>query len=289
METWENLSSEVHGAVNLLRGMQYRIESLENDNQRLRAELEALQGATSQSLTSDDVRRWVETLKATDPTEFNHLNLGNTSWDDEGGFPTGGGLRALIMDLTAYPGDHQISRIGWATQQRQREQRRGNYQAKPYPPRFKNHLSVTSVLNERGETGLSQLLTQLTRELREGTKAKAIIEICFLLYGQDAVRMMTTEPAKVLQRISREVDRATHEATEAAFKRFAEHFKQGGFMPQYDKRKSAYSILGVDISSSPEEIKAAYRAKAKVHHPDAEGGDADAFRAVNEAYSALTA
>lgn len=289
MESWENLSSEVDSAVNLLRGLRFRVAALEQDNARLRAELEALQGATSQSLTSDDVRRWVEAVKATDPTEFNFLRVGTHSWDENGGFPTGGGLRALIMDLTAYPGDNKICRISWDVKQRGREQRRGNYEANPYPPRFKNHLAVVSVLQQRGESGLSQLLSQLTRQLRDGTRVKCIIEICFLLYGQDAVRMITTEPAEVLKRISREVARANGPASEAAFKRFADHFKQGGFMPHHDKRHSAYSVLGVDASASSEEIKAAYRAKAKVHHPDADGGDADAFRAVNEAYATLTA
>jgi hypothetical protein len=286
MDTWENLSSEVDSAVDLLRSLRYRVNVLEQDNARLRAELEALQGATSQSLTSDDVRRWVDAVKATDPTEFNLLRVGDWNWDNEGGFPTGGGLRALIMDLTAYPNDSYFSRLGWDAEQRRREQRRGTYEAKPYPPRFKNSLTVASVLEQRGETGSAHLLTQLTRELRDGTKAKCVIEICFLLFGQDAVRMVTAEPAEVLKRISREVARASGPASEAAFKRFADLFGQVG--GHGEKRKAAYITLDVDSNASPEDIKAAYRRKALEHHPD-QGGDVQKFHQVKEAFDLLTA
>ncbi len=48
----------------------------------------------------------------------------------------------------------------------------------------------------------------------------------------------------------------------------------------------ACRLLGVSSSSSWEQIEKAYRAKAKVHHPDL-GGDADAMRALNEAYKLL--
>ncbi len=47
-----------------------------------------------------------------------------------------------------------------------------------------------------------------------------------------------------------------------------------------------YRILGVSSSASWDEIQQAYRRKAKVHHPD-RGGDEDAMRALNEAFSLL--
>jgi len=47
-----------------------------------------------------------------------------------------------------------------------------------------------------------------------------------------------------------------------------------------------YRMLGLSPSASWEEIERAYRAKAKVHHPD-RGGDQDTMRALNEAYSRL--
>ncbi|MBI1318177.1 MAG: DnaJ domain-containing protein [Candidatus Hydrogenedens sp.] len=47
-----------------------------------------------------------------------------------------------------------------------------------------------------------------------------------------------------------------------------------------------YRMLGLSSSASWEEIERAYRAKAKLHHPD-RGGDGDTMRALNEAYARL--
>lgn len=51
--------------------------------------------------------------------------------------------------------------------------------------------------------------------------------------------------------------------------------------------QTLYERLSVDRSAGREEIKAAYRAMAKTHHPDA-GGDPDVFRAISEAYRILS-
>ena len=47
-----------------------------------------------------------------------------------------------------------------------------------------------------------------------------------------------------------------------------------------------YRLLGLSPSARWEEVERAYRAKAKIHHPD-RGGDEDAMRALNEAYSRI--
>ena len=52
------------------------------------------------------------------------------------------------------------------------------------------------------------------------------------------------------------------------------------------KDELCYRILGVSPSASWKEIEQAYRSKARIHHPDL-GGDDDAMRALNEAYSLL--
>ena len=50
----------------------------------------------------------------------------------------------------------------------------------------------------------------------------------------------------------------------------------------------AAEILGVDPAADPERIKRAYRQRVKDVHPDADGGDEEAFKRVNRAYETLT-
>jgi curved DNA-binding protein CbpA len=53
-------------------------------------------------------------------------------------------------------------------------------------------------------------------------------------------------------------------------------------------QQNHYEQLGVSEDASPEEIKRAYRARARETHPDLKGGDAGAFAAVNEANEVLS-
>jgi DnaJ-class molecular chaperone len=48
-----------------------------------------------------------------------------------------------------------------------------------------------------------------------------------------------------------------------------------------------YQLLGITPSATPEEIREAYRRKAKQYHPD-KGGDPDMMRALTEAYRKLS-
>jgi len=50
--------------------------------------------------------------------------------------------------------------------------------------------------------------------------------------------------------------------------------------------QSAMDVLGLDAGDGVRELKRAYKAKVKEHHPD-RGGDPDKFRAVTAAYSLL--
>ena len=55
--------------------------------------------------------------------------------------------------------------------------------------------------------------------------------------------------------------------------------------------KTPYEILGVSPSASPDEIKKAYRKKARENHPDLNPGDEGAaarMNEINEAYDRLT-
>lgn len=51
--------------------------------------------------------------------------------------------------------------------------------------------------------------------------------------------------------------------------------------------ENPYKVLGVGRGATAAEIKRAYRARAKLLHPDAEGGSPDAFRELAEAYELL--
>ena len=48
-----------------------------------------------------------------------------------------------------------------------------------------------------------------------------------------------------------------------------------------------YNILGVDKSSSQDDIKQAYRKLAKEHHPDKNGGSDERFKQIAEAYEKI--
>lgn len=52
--------------------------------------------------------------------------------------------------------------------------------------------------------------------------------------------------------------------------------------------KNYYEILGVPKNASKEDIKRAYREKAKQYHPDRPGGDAEKFKAAGEAHAVLS-
>lgn len=51
--------------------------------------------------------------------------------------------------------------------------------------------------------------------------------------------------------------------------------------------ESPYAVLGVSMTATADEVRAAYRALVKRHHPDAPSGSADLFRAVQAAYDIL--
>ena len=51
--------------------------------------------------------------------------------------------------------------------------------------------------------------------------------------------------------------------------------------------KDYYKILGVDKSSSPDDIKKAFRKLAHEHHPDKSNGNEAKFKEINEAYQVL--
>ena len=51
--------------------------------------------------------------------------------------------------------------------------------------------------------------------------------------------------------------------------------------------KDYYDILGIGSDASPDQIRSAYRKKAKEHHPDCTGGSCEPFLDLQEAYEVL--
>ena len=51
--------------------------------------------------------------------------------------------------------------------------------------------------------------------------------------------------------------------------------------------KNYYAILGVSQTATPEEIRSAYRQRAKQFHPDYFGRDSAPFLGIREAYDIL--
>ena len=65
---------------------------------------------------------------------------------------------------------------------------------------------------------------------------------------------------------------------------FRENFEEKEFYPL--KKSNSYEILGISREATIEEIKHAFRKKAKESHPD-KSGDPEEFRKIREAYECL--
>jgi len=61
-----------------------------------------------------------------------------------------------------------------------------------------------------------------------------------------------------------------------------------GTDPSAPSQSEARRILDVDAAASEDEIKSAYRRKAKEHHPDTDSGDEERFKKVSRAYERLS-
>ena len=272
-------------------------ESLRRQLATAQQQLEILQRSGS-SLGPETAKAWAKALEAADPRAWRELRTGTFEWNDEQGFPTGGGLCALIQHLTALPEDDSCSRLLWDSQENQRERWRNEaiakgetterYQRRPYPPRFRNQYAVSSVFAQQGKQGLATTVRQLTAGLRDGSKAKLLVEASFALWQEEAVAKLNGDPLVALK----ELKAAVREATEPSLEHFTSGFFNGGFFSAafgLDRRyEIARDTLGVSAEASPAEIRTAYRRLARVHHPDA-GGDAEQFSKVAAAYELLTA
>jgi hypothetical protein len=248
-------------------------DRLAKENAALKLQIQQLQNAGAQ-LTPELALSWLPALAACDG--WDRLALGQVRWDAAAGRVDGLGLRALVMDLRAVPAS-ATDRIIWDANERRRVENGGGIPARPAPDRVQPIQATSWLLNQR-QPGLGDSFTALTKGLRG--RLPLVIETGFLLWGDRAVAMLSTDPAQVVEALLAEVRRVS-EATRAESRRFFFDLFGGAAAKQ-----QARQVLGVGPEASQGEIKQAYRQLARQHHPDA-GGDSEQFHRIQQAYELL--
>ena len=264
-------------------GFHQQVLNLLTENERLTQQVQHLQHQldlvhqVGAALSPELATSWLPGLEACDG--WKQLKVGGSlcRWDQAAGRADGTGLKALILDLRARPAT-AFDRASWDAAEQRRAQKGGGIPARPAPDRVQPQLVTSWLLNER-QPGLGDALDKLTAGLRG--RLRLAIEAAFLLWGDRAVAMLSTDPAGVVKALLAEVNRVEEPVIAENFRRITDLIAGG------KARANARQVLGVDVLATSEEIKDRYRELAKQHHPDA-GGDADQFARVSAAYEVLT-
>ena len=274
------LHGDADQAIGLIRRLVAENEHLTRQVASLEQQLEASRSAGGE-LTPDTARAWASAMAAARPDAWKHVLVGDGRWDSRKGIPLGIGLRALLLHLTAIPGDDRLGRISWDSHWRRmkRQDLVGNY-----PPRFRYSLCPVSWLRQQGRAGLADTLDGLRRGLQPSSKAYCLTAAAFLLLP-DPVAQLTADPGDVLDQILHAKDEACAPGRAESAKVWAEMLSGPSSREQ---QAAARATLEVSSDAGAEAIRQAYRAKARKHHPDA-GGDAEQFHRISEAYALLTA
>jgi hypothetical protein len=284
-------------AVSLIKALVLENETLQHRVQSLEQQIELLR-RSGLGFGPDMARSWAKALEAADRNLWKALPIGTFDWNTEQGFPTGGGLAALILHLTAIPGDDREGQLGWNSQESQRERNHNKaiaagttkerYQRRPYPPRFRYNSSGCFWLSERGgHPELTTAIRQLTKGLKDTSKVSLLVQASFLLWKEEAVAKLNGDPLAALT----ELTAAALEAMAPAIAYAQSQMPNFGFFAGFfgeSRKAQARVALGVSDDADADAIKRAYRNLARVHHPDA-GGDAEQFNRVAAAYELLTA
>lgn len=149
---------------------------------------------------------------------------------------------------------------------------------------------------DRLAPGLGQDLTMAVQGLR--SKQRLAVLAAFALYGVSAREWLADEPRRVVADLRQHVQRldqrsasqrSDSQRTGSRRTRSDRTDRTDPTPPGADPRRAeAYRQLGLAWGASREAIKAAHRRLVKQHHPDV-GGEAEAFRRVNDAYQLLIA
>jgi len=162
------------------------------------------------------------------------------------------------------------------------------------------HLNRSSFLPQLSlEQRLDRLAPGLGRDLEQAlhglnSKQQLALRAAFAVYGISAREWLADEPRRVVAELRQQCQRLEQRSRSrgAGARSRQEHSAKEappGPPPGSDPRRAAaYQQLGLAWGASREAIKKAHRRLVKQHHPDM-GGEAEAFRRVNDAYQLLMA
>ena len=141
---------------------------------------------------------------------------------------------------------------------------------------------------DRLAPGLGHDLTVAVQGLR--SKQRLAVLAAFALYGVSAREWLADEPRRVVADLRQQLQRLQQRRTRSDHTNRRDHTNRSDHTPREadPRRAEAYRHLGLAWGASRAEIKAAHRRLVKQHHPDV-GGEAEAFRRVNDAYQLLIA
>jgi len=163
------------------------------------------------------------------------------------------------------------------------------------------HLNRSSFLPQLSlEQRLDRLAPGLGRDLEQAlhglnSKQQQALRAAFAVYGVSAREWLADEPRRVVAELRQQCQRLEQRSRSRGASGARSSGPQAagaspsGPPPGSDPRRAAaYQQLGLAWGASREAIKKAHRRLVKQHHPDM-GGEADAFRRVNDAYQLLMA
>ena len=160
------------------------------------------------------------------------------------------------------------------------------------------------------EQRLDRLAPGLGRDLQNAvaglrSKQRLAVLCAFSLYGVSAREWLADDPRRVVVELRQRVQRLEHQrqSSQQGSRRTRSDRRStdrdggasgsgsasGNSAGQGDPRRmEAYRVLGLRWGASRDAIKKAHRRLVKQHHPDM-GGEAEAFRRINDAYQLLIA
>ncbi len=149
------------------------------------------------------------------------------------------------------------------------------------------------------EQRLDRLAPGLGRDLEQALhglniKQQLALRVAFAVYGISAREWLADEPRRVVAELRQQCQRLEQRSrtrrsgARSRQEHSAKKSPPGPPPGSEPRRAEAYRQLGLAWGASREAIKKAHRRLVKQHHPDM-GGEAEAFRRVNDAYQLLMA